>query len=417
MTRNNYSAKLNRVHCLSLQSLQSHMNLRYSMTKQRETLWSLFLRKTLEEKQALTESKQEIQKENTIILQTMLFAVASIFGGCYLSSFNSDFFSVSGIEKLKYAFLFVFIFAGLLFLYVKFFPTKHITLLIYIVNSLIFLYSILVNSFISPESVGISFIVALFIASTLYLDYGWRIHLFMTVATVASITVTSFYKPEDTHAIETMNSIIVLILLFLIGTILRSAHLNSFIATHALQKAAYTDQLMGIRNRRSFFEDLAEFETGETLHRISAIAILDLDNFKLFNDTYGHQSGDNCLKKIGEVLLGLEKKHNIRCYRYGGEEFTVLFINSGRDEISSCTTSILEGIHALEIPHSGSVHQVMTASIGVTYIVQGYSKFQSALSVADTALYKAKKEGKNLAIFSEFSADNPKQTLTSSIIQ
>ncbi len=385
------------------------------MKRKLQKFWQFIVDKTLEEKRDLNDCKEEVVKKNSEILTTMVFATALILGVSFIVSFASDFFASAGVSNLRWAYLGVTTVAIIIYIYIKCFAKNFHTALIYIVNTLAFIYSFIVSAIVITDGTSVTFIVVLFMASTLYLDYGWRIHLFMTCATIAFVVGIYFFKAPEAFSAEAMNSFIVLALLFVIGTMVRSARLGIFVAQNTLKGYAYIDQLTGINNRRKMFEDFAKFEDPQTTQQITAFAILDVDFFKKFNDRYGHQAGDTCLKKIGNCLALLQERHSVFCYRYGGEEFTALFIDCDKTAIDNAIGCFLEELRELQIPNQDSEHNILTASVGVSYVdtakvenngdKQGKQSLEKMLSVADSALYKAKEGGRNMVVYSEMLND------------
>ncbi len=376
--------------------------------------WNFVVFKTIEEKNNFRDCQKEVDKKNVEILRTMLFGVIIVFLTCFILTYVTNIFTTAGIGSLRWIFIAFSIFALILFECVSRASGKNVTALIYIVNTLAFAYTFYTSVFIAPESIGISFIVVLFMVSTLYLDYGWRIHLYMLVTTVSFVIGISFFKSPATYSAEAINSFVVLILLFVIGTIVRAARLEALVVTHTLRVYAYYDPLMGIYNRRKLFEDFSIFESSKTQKKITALGILDIDYFKTFNDTYGHQKGDQCLQDIGNCFLELEQKYGASFYRYGGEEFAVAFTDCEKDSVYECITETMKMVHALAIPHNKSIHEVVTLSIGISYITEGIqTKFESVLSIADKALYQAKEAGRNNAVFIDFSNETVSTPLES----
>ncbi len=373
------------------------------MKQQLKQLWDLTVRKTIEEKESLHMCQKEINHKNREILQTMLFSVTFILGISFILTFITDFTVSAGTPELKWAYAVIAFISLFFFLYIHSGKGNHLTAMIYIVNTLGVLYAFLVSAFVSPSQVSVTFLFILFMTSTLYLDYGWRIHLFMLAITVAFVTAISFFKDPVVYYAEAMNSYILLLFLYLIGTIVRMARLENFVARRTLHKYAYLDQLTGVYNRRKLFEDFARFESQENTKQITALALLDIDHFKWFNDTYGHQVGDNCLEQLGNCFREVARHHNIRYYRYGGEEFAVAFIDSSKDEVQTYTSNLVNAIRNLKIPHESSPYGIVTVSVGVTHILnEGTPKFEAALSVSDKALYQAKENGRNAAIFADY---------------
>jgi len=163
------------------------------------------------------------------------------------------------------------------------------------------------------------------------------------------------------------------------------------IETHAA--AARTDPLTQVANRRAFDDALsrrlAEFrESG----RVFAVAIIDVDHFKRFNDTYGHLAGDEVLRGIGRVLRRSTRQTDFIA-RYGGEEFTVIFPGSSVADASTLVERIREAIAAEKVEFNGT-ELCATASIGVAQLLPA-EDLAALIERADAALYAAKTAGRN----------------------
>ncbi len=377
------------------------------MKQQLNRFWEYIVAKTIEERQNLLDCKDDVVAKNYQILTTMVFAVAIIMSSSFAVSFFSDFFTSAGVSNLRWAYLGISIVAIAMLIYLKIFANKSHAILIYFVNTLGFAYAFIIGAFVAPHSTSVTFIIMLFMASTLYLDYGWRIHSYMIIVTVVYVVLIFFFKEPEAFAAEAMNSFIVLGLLFVIGTIVRSARLGIFVAWNKVQHLAYVDQLTGVSNRRKMFEDFGEFEQEKATQRITALAILDIDFFKRYNDRYGHQFGDVCLNKIGGCFLALEEKFSVRCYRYGGEEFTLSFVDCDKQMVNEIIDTLFKMVKDLKIPHSGSDFNFLTVSIGLAqnFEQEGEPKFEAMLSVADKALYEAKETGRNKIVCERFKSD------------
>jgi|GEM_PF-2379758 diguanylate cyclase (GGDEF)-like protein/PAS domain S-box-containing protein/putative nucleotidyltransferase with HDIG domain len=171
-------------------------------------------------------------------------------------------------------------------------------------------------------------------------------------------------------------------------------------ANDLLLKLSSVDGLTGINNRRSFDERLAfEWDKGcmsQTASPLSAI-LLDVDHFKLYNDHYGHQQGDDCLKKVARLMVRELPRTTDFGARYGGEEFVILLPDTRLLEASVIAEEIRKGILSLQIEHEKSkVSPMITASLGVASIMpsEGASA-KKLLEYADKALYIAKRNGRN----------------------
>jgi diguanylate cyclase (GGDEF)-like protein len=159
-------------------------------------------------------------------------------------------------------------------------------------------------------------------------------------------------------------------------------------------KLAATDPLTGIPNRR-FFEDFAklDIERGLRFGKPSSLLMVDLDNFKGINDTYGHAAGDEVLRRVGSLGTTSFRSCDLLA-RLGGEEFVALL--SGTDEWGAIMAAekLRAAIEKLSIV-SGTSSISITASIGVSSILTEDQTVEHALLQADKALYLAKREGRN----------------------
>jgi diguanylate cyclase (GGDEF)-like protein/PAS domain S-box-containing protein len=164
---------------------------------------------------------------------------------------------------------------------------------------------------------------------------------------------------------------------------------------------AMTDALTGLANRRAFDEAL-EREWQRTLREGSqmSLLLLDLDHFKSFNDTYGHQVGDDCLRAVATAVRTSVRASDFAC-RYGGEEIVVILPGTDAAGAFKAAESLRLAIEALALPHVGKPADGdrLTASIGVATAVSrdgGTVRLPEALLIAaDAALYKAKHLGRN----------------------
>ena len=169
-------------------------------------------------------------------------------------------------------------------------------------------------------------------------------------------------------------------------------------AYQKLQHVSFRDGLTEIANRRRFdeFIDL-EWRRGLRTSMPMSLIMIDIDFFKAHNDTYGHQGGDECLKRVASCLAGAMHRPGDLAARYGGEEFVVVLANTNRAGAAAVAEALRVRIESLEIPHSGSrVSDWVTISLGVATMVPLQDTSPAELiAAADRALYQAKREGRN----------------------
>jgi|GEM_PF-2072145 len=169
-------------------------------------------------------------------------------------------------------------------------------------------------------------------------------------------------------------------------------------AQELIKKHSVEDSLTGLNNRRELNRTLQSewFRTMREKQFLSVLMI-DVDFFKQYNDTYGHQEGDNCLKSIALVLQKSIHRTSDFIARYGGEEFIVVLPNTDIEGAKVVAQNIQKNISLLNIPHkTSSISQNITASIGIsTVIPQSTMKYDDLIKSADNALYEAKSNGRN----------------------
>ena len=133
------------------------------------------------------------------------------------------------------------------------------------------------------------------------------------------------------------------------------------------------------------------------MHTPLTLALIDLDHFKILNDTYGHLAGDECLSKIGALLHTSVKRPGDVCARYGGEEFVILFSNTTVEKSLTIFQDIMNAIEELGIPNENApTKPVVTASIGLATIQpDNKTEPKQLIELADKNLYAAKNSGRN----------------------
>jgi diguanylate cyclase (GGDEF)-like protein len=163
---------------------------------------------------------------------------------------------------------------------------------------------------------------------------------------------------------------------------------------------ASIDMLSGLANRRGFQSRL-DFEWMKAQQYDSELSLLmiDVDHFKLFNDTYGHPEGDACLSRLGETLAGIAAETMGFAGRYGGEEFCLLLPNTNPDRALQIGEMVRAAVQDLSMPHATSSHEIVTVSVGVACTRPNEAQRPGDLiEAADAALYAAKHRGRNAVV-------------------
>jgi len=165
-----------------------------------------------------------------------------------------------------------------------------------------------------------------------------------------------------------------------------------------IQKHAVVDALTDIPNRRAFMERIeSEFKRSARENRPLSVIMIDIDHFKLYNDTYGHAAGDECLKTVAQAIKDTIKRPGDFCARYGGEEFVVLLPDTELDAARLLAENIRTNIENMKLSHKESPPLfVVTISLGIAATVgSSTATYETVLQQSDKALYNAKDRGRN----------------------
>ncbi|WP_110947499.1 GGDEF domain-containing protein [Pseudomonas bohemica] len=176
----------------------------------------------------------------------------------------------------------------------------------------------------------------------------------------------------------------------------RTAQLKA--ANIRLEALTRFDPLTGLANRRHF-DEIKELEFNRALRHRQPFSVLmcDIDFFKLYNDTYGHANGDQCLREVALTMSALFSRSGELVARLGGEEFAVLLPGQNRQQALSCAERLQALLAERKLPHKGSgVSPFVTMSIGIAELdPANMERFDHLLQSADKALYRAKSQGRN----------------------
>jgi diguanylate cyclase (GGDEF)-like protein len=178
------------------------------------------------------------------------------------------------------------------------------------------------------------------------------------------------------------------------------------LANNKLQDQANCDGLTGLLNRRAMDMqvDIA-WELARQASKPFSLLMIDVDNFKKYNDHYGHQAGDDCLRAVASCLGEQVKSINddrtapgAFVARYGGEEFAVVIPNASPGVHAGVAAGLVEAIHGLGVPHEKNADfGVVTISVGAACFPHAMGQIKTLFRLADELLYKAKEAGRNRA--------------------
>lgn len=344
----------------------------------------------------IEKNKSEVERSNGNLAYAIL-----IMGCLSFIPFLVIAFVLEAYKPLALPYILEFIALNVLLLFFRklrqHIPSTHI---IYAGYATLIGYAIYTSAFVTPDYTSVIILFFLFQIPIITIDKSWRVNLIVTIYAAIYMIVAIPFKDPRLVADEILNCLLFTVFGIGLGEILRSARLENFELKRQALVREKTDYLTGLHNRKSLFEHLAQIETAAEKKSNIGILMLDIDCFKLYNDTYGHQSGDDCLKKIGACFHNFGTELNIHFYRYGGEEFVGVATGYSSQELSRICEALNKAVLDMKIPHSLNKSSFLTISIGIatTTDTSAQNWEQLALSQADIALYAAKTQGRNCTV-------------------
>ena len=186
---------------------------------------------------------------------------------------------------------------------------------------------------------------------------------------------------------------------------LRASQQQLTAANIELERLCKVDGLTGLSNKRYFNEYIGlEWMRAIREQRELSVLMIDIDNFKLYNDTYGHLAGDDVLKRVGETIQHSGARAADLASRFGGEEFIILLGGTSLEGARHIAGMCRQSVEDLHIPHSASTtsaHVTITIGGATTVPQRGDTAFHQLIETADQALYEAKNTGKNRVVLRE----------------
>jgi diguanylate cyclase (GGDEF)-like protein len=260
------------------------------------------------------------------------------------------------------------------------------------------------------SSGGVPFLFPSLLLATMYVYFLAGLMFYNALA--ANVIVLFIYIAAET-ALRLTNSefsynVLALVAANLVGASVAYLHERTsrlrFLEAGLLREMVARDGLTGIQNRRMFDQHIQRaWQQAVRDEQEIAILLVDIDCFKKYNDRYGHQAGDECLRAVATSLTQCARRPMDFVARYGGEEFAVVLYEASREYVAEVLTRIQRSIAELNIPHEASdVASRLTVSIGAAFIRPTAGRTPEGLiQLADEALYTAKEQGRNRVMVME----------------
>lgn len=339
----------------------------------------------------IKDNKESIQSYNEQTLpKTLLIAALVTIMPVFFSMFRDS------MTKTVPAYLIAFSVMILLYLLFQLKELKKIPLLfVYALGISLFIlvcYLSLVRFKDRPAATALTFFTVM---PLLFIDKSRRIDLFCIVMFIIHAFLSFDIKGQVLGSMDLINCFVSLFLGLLFGRIFLISRLNTFEMKRLLILEKETDFLTGLHNRRKLYKDYKNIQ--EKNQSLIGFLMIDIDNFKHYNDKFGHSAGDNCLVKIGKLLLSLQEEKKIRFYRFGGEEFVGITSYMLKENLFSLAEEIRLKASKLDGPN-----EKITVSIGLSLCMTNcYEKIEEFINKADKALYNAKESGRNCISYIE----------------
>lgn len=335
------------------------------------------------------EQQKTIHAYNAKIMSSLL-SLMTIVLACYLI------LSLLSESISKYISLYLSYFLILLMMHISYEKAAKKSILLtncYIAGfaTVIFSFVCLIGTLFGPSTAAVMFLVYMLTVPMLLIIPVHYMYGFLLTAFVI-YSVTALFLKEPLYAyVDCIHGLTCLVLGFFISRRVLESRIALLAINEELDKNSRFDALTGIPNRRSLEQYLQNtYAENETI----TLAMLDIDDFKRYNDTYGHLKGDEAIRSVAHILRIHGLKRDCFFARYGGEEFILIDTKHSEAEVRDLLEEICEDIRSQNILHQNTRANRLTVSIGYAQKL-GQESYEALLKRADDALYVAKRSGKN----------------------
>ena len=334
--------------------------------------------------QIINENTELVKEDNKQVMEELFFAGVFIF--------TVFFFINLIIEPERY----LFIGLGLASL-LCYFMTKNLDRVLKKLDIVTVQYTLLLVTYImaiqiaiitNPSNYAVVLPVFFALAPILFIEkLKHSIVFFLALNLIANILIFQYKSDISLCIRDSLNCTVFAAFGLAIGNAVNNSRLSSIQLNEELKHRENTDFLTNLPNRRMLFE---QFGNDVDFH---GILMLDIDDFKKYNDTYGHHQGDQALKAFANCLMEMGTE-NLEFIRYGGEEFLGIYRGTSLEELTEISHKLNANVRKLNIAHTATPRGYMTVSVGY-YFSETPICDEIVISYADVALYEAKAKGKD----------------------
>ena len=335
------------------------------------------------EKEGYNAVKKDAYVSNFAVWRVIHVLMAAVFAALFVSSLVNEMMRVNLPFYLP-AFLYS---AGAA---VAFFFLKKDSIIpqfiIYLSISLLFLFGCLITQ-TRPEYPAATFIAILLITPMFMIDKPYFMAIEMSVASAVFLVWMHAVKPSEVWALDLVNTLSFLAAGIVLHVVTNSIRIREFVLRREINRQRDTDDLTGLMNKGALTRAINGFLSGET-RKGGVMFLLDIDGFKSINDTYGHDVGDDVIRRVGEVLGSMFGKDEA-AGRFGGDEFIVFLKDELLPGDAEKTAADMVRLISEQVVLPDGDRKV-AASIGIAVCSGNESNYSELFKKADVALYAAK---------------------------
>ena len=340
------------------------------------------------EKDEYNTLKKDAYVSNFQVWRILHFLMAAVFGILFILSLRYELLSAN---RLLYLLSFLYSVIAIAF----FFGLKKDSIiaqfLIYLSISLLLLLACIL-SLLKPDSQAVSFIAFLLVTPMFMIDKPFFMAFELSAASAVFLVWTRSVKPYDVWKVDCANVIVFTVIGIFLNVIANSIRIREFVLTRKINAQKDTDELTNLKNKGALTREINQFLADESADR-GILFILDIDQFKTINDTYGHNTGDEVIRQLGSYL-GEKFTGGEIVGRFGGDEFIIFIRNCNEpDTARRIAEEIIEDVPESVILADGS--RKVGLSIGIAVYDGQEKNYSEIFKKADMALYRSKADPDN----------------------
>ncbi len=241
------------------------------------------------------------------------------------------------------------------------------------------------------------------IAAFFFTGLMFRAALLAVLAIVVTYAISGYAFALQTAFEQAISVLVLLLTAAMAGIIYRNierTYRRSYLESGLIDELTARDGLTGLTNRRAFDEHLLRvWQQAQRDRRMLSTVMVDIDHFKTYNDSFGHQAGDSALRSVAQALRDFSRRPLDIAARFGGDEFALVLYDLSIANVLDIAERLRQTVQAAALPSHDAANAGVTVSIGVGVVVPTVGRTpQGAVQLADEALYEAKKGGRNRVV-------------------